>query len=134
MWLPVCCAVQYLIPLPWNALNDIPMGYTLAYAHQGWVWYLTGGAALYYLIFNSWRDLRQNLTGRYMLWAAACFIGIAWLFGGTVSRYILPFMPVFVACALYTFIHDRHRVSFRRFYGVYAGLLAVALTASYFMS
>lgn len=108
------------------------MGYTLAYAHQGWIWYLIGGAALYYLVYTSWRNLRHELLGRYMIWAAACFIGIAWLFGGTVSRYILPFMPVFVAGALYSLLNDRHRQSFCRFYAVYIVSLAIALTASYF--
>ena len=132
LWLPVTCAVQYLIPLPWNALNDLPMGYTLAYAHQGWIWYLIGGAALYYLVYTSWRNLRHELLGRYMIWAAARFIGIAWLFGGTVSRYILPFMPVFVAGALYSLLNDRHKQSFCRFYAVYIVSLAIALTASYF--
>lgn len=127
MWLPVCCAVQYLIPLPWNALADIPMGYTLAYAHQGWAWYLIGGCALYYLLLISWTNWRRSLLSRYVLWAAACFAGIAWMFGGTVSRYVLPFMPVFVAAAMYAWLRCRHRAAFRRFYAGYLVALAAAL-------
>ena len=134
LWLPVCCGVQYLIPLPWNGLNDLPMAYTLVYAHQGWAWYLIGGASLYYLLFASWRGLRHGLLERYVLWAAACFAGIAWMFGGTVSRYVLPFMPVYVAAALCAVLYMRHRRSFRRFYLLYLAALAAALTASYLLS
>lgn len=133
LWLPVCCGVQYLIPLPWNGLNDVSMGYTLVYAHQGWVWYLIGGAALYYLLFVSWRDCHRSLLSRYMLWAAACFAGIAWMFGGTVSRYIIPFMPVFVCAALYTVIRYRRAKSFRIFYAVYLIAVAAALTTCYIL-
>lgn len=133
IWLPISCAVQYLIPLPWNAPLDIPMGYTLAYAHQGWAWYLIGGAALYYLAFTSWRTWRISLLSRYMLWAAVCFVGIAWMFGGTVSRYALPMMPVYVCAALAALQHDRRSRSFRLFYVTYLVLLAAALTASYLL-
>lgn len=134
LWLPVCCGVQYLIPLPWNGLNDLPMGYTLVYAHQGWAWYLIGGAALYYLLFISWRNCKHSLLSRYMLWAAACFAGIAWMFGGTVSRYILPFMPVFVCGALYAAVKYYRAKSFRRFYLTYLIALAAALTACYILN
>lgn len=110
------------------------MAYTLVYAHQGWAWYLIGGASLYYLLFASWRGLRHGLLERYVLWAAACFAGIAWMFGGTVSRYVLPFMPVYVAASVCAVLYMRHRRSFRRFYLLYLAALAAALTASYLLA
>lgn len=128
IWLPVSCVIQYFIPLPWNALRDIPMGVTLAYAHQGWIWYAEGGIALAFLMLYSWRKaMRNEMLSRLIWWAAAMWIVIAWLYAGTVSRYLLPFMPIFAVASLWCLLKVRCRKEFRAFYCGYLLLCALAL-------
>lgn len=135
LWLPVSCAVQFLIPLPWNGLRDLAFGPTLVYAHQGWAWYLIGGAALGYLFIYSWRRRqRGTAVARWTWWGAAMFCVPALMYAGTVSRYFLPMMPVYVAGAIWCIRQARKDRAFIIWYGCYAVVLVSALACAFALS
>lgn len=130
MWTPVAMAVQWVIPLAWNAGADIHRAVTLAYAHQGWVWYLEGGLALAWLVtsLGGPHSLRR-VTVRLGLWLVMAWAVIACAYGGTVSRYLLPMMPLAVTLATQALGEwPRNRPERIAFIAVYLPLLAAALT------
>ncbi|MCM1337271.1 MAG: hypothetical protein NC187_01125 [Candidatus Amulumruptor caecigallinarius] len=137
LWMPVSVAVQWVIPLAWNAAADVHRAYTLAYAHQGWVWYAEGGLALSWLVTALGGSIRKrhplSLAERMGLWLAAVWGGIAVMYGGSVSRYLLPMMPVAVCLAEQGWIAWRSNPPLHRVFLIYLALLAAALTTAALM-
>lgn len=129
--LPLSAAVQYLIPLPWGFGDDIQYGYTLAYAHITWPWYLVGGLIVYYFISASRRS--PDILRRVTFWGALMWLVPAYMFAGTVSRYTLPLLPLLIPSAVYVVATWRQHTSMRRWMWIYGILLALALIAGYFM-
>lgn len=128
--LPVSTGTQYIIPLPWSIDNIVD---TLAHVRIGW--YLCGGLALFYYGFLSWR--KESSLGLIAWWPAVCFVAIAYICGGTVSRYILPFQPMFIAIAVYVIalvLDGKHRASLRNFAIGYGIVLSIALSAAAFIT
>lgn len=123
--LPLSGAVQYLIPLPWGFGDDIHFGYTLAYAHVSYPWYVVGGLILYYFLFL----MRQSpvLLRRFAVWGALVWLLPAYLFAGTVSRYTLPILSVLIPCAVYVLASWRNHLRFKQWMICYGMMLVVAL-------
>ncbi|MBQ7854362.1 MAG: hypothetical protein IJ352_04970 [Muribaculaceae bacterium] len=131
LYLPMSAAVQYLIPLPWGFGDDIHYGYTLAYAHISWPWYLVGGLILYYFISAMRRS--PDILRRMTVWGALMWLVPAYMFAGTVSRYTLPLLPILIPSAVYVVATWRQHTSMRRWMWVYGILLAIALVVAYFV-
>ena len=128
--LPITTCTQYIIPLPWG---DESMVCFLARVRSGW--YLSGGLSLFYYGFLSWR--KECSLGIIVWWPAVCFVAIAYICGGTVSRYIQPFCPIFIAIAAYVTalaIDGKYRVLLRGFAIGYCIILSIALSAAAFIT
>lgn len=129
--LPMTAAVQYLIPLPWGFSDDIHFGYTLAYAHISYPWYILGGLILYFIIFEMHRSpvSLQRIVG----WGALMWLVPAYLFAGTVSRYALPLLLLIIPGAVYVVAKWRevNGVRLKVWCWCYGLLLLVGLIAGY---
>lgn len=129
--LPMTAAVQYLIPLPWGFGDDILYGYTLAYAHISWPWYIVGGLVLYYIIFEMRRS--SNKLQRLVVWGGLMWLVPAYLFAGTVSRYALPLLPLIIPAAVYIVAkwQELNNKKLRYWGWSYGILLVIGLIAGY---
>jgi len=125
--LPVTLSLQYLIPLPWISEMDEAVIFNF-FIRISYGWYLVGGIALFYYFFLIWR--RHEGMGAWPWWPALSFIIIAYIMGGSVTRYVLPFEPLFVPVAIYVIcrlVEGKWRVLFKRWFICYVILLTVAL-------
>lgn len=138
--LPFTAAVQFFIPFPWVYFSVDCTASGLLLRCQ-WVWYLVGGTSLYFYLFVAWR--RGRGLGLWPLWPAFCFLGLAYVTGGSVSRYCQPFEPLF--CVIAAFVLCKLRDGYWRhsfsgwmagFAVVVAGVLAVcySLQVNYYHS
>jgi len=123
--LPFTCGTQFVIPFPWqNYSNE----WTSIIPRIRLGWYLCGGLALCYYAVLSWR--KDATLGLVAWWPVVCAMGIAYISAGTVSRYILPFQPMFAAIAVYVVAHlwcNRHRRPITIAAAAYAAILITAL-------
>lgn len=132
--LPATAAVQYAVPFPWNFKRDTEFGYSQAWNHITWPWYAIGCIILFYFIWL-WRKKSTPLR-LWALWAAICWLIPAYLFGGSVSRYVMPFIPILVPLALVVIGElrsHRHITPFKWWATSYAVVLILALTACFFI-
>ncbi len=96
LYLPLTCGVQWIIPFPWLPQGESASWLSLV-PRMRLGWYVLSGVVIYFYLFRSWR--------RGWQWAAwawfpmVCYVGIAYMTSGTVSRYILPFEPWWMALA-----------------------------------
>lgn len=130
--LPVTCIVQLFIPFPWPSVEGLSIG-SLATRFQ-WGWYAIAGVALFYIFRLSWK--KQSL-GWWALWPFVCFAAAAFSTGGAVSRYILPYQPLFVVVAVWVVCKYREgqwRRSFRIWLATYALVVAAILLYCYFQT
>ena len=97
--LPVTCTLQLFIPFPWvdNEVLDV---WSVATRFQ-LVWYAVAGVSLYYLFVLAWK--KKNL-GWWAMWPFVCAAAVAFTTSGTVSRYILPYEPLFVTIAVWVLL------------------------------
>ena len=122
--LPLACGVQWVIPFPWLP-QDEPATWLSVAPRLRLGWYVLSGVVLYFYLFRSWR--------RGWSWAAwawlpmVCAVAIAYMTGGTVSRYILPFQPWWMALAAVTVLTCWRRRSFGLFMVAYIALMATVL-------
>ncbi len=127
--LPVTCTVQFFIPFPWPSTETLSVG-VLATRFQ-WVWYAVAGVVLFYLFTQSWK--RQSL-GWWAMWPFVCIASVAFVTSGSVSRYTLPFQPLFVTIAVWVVCKYREgewRGLFRVWCACYAIVLVAALACCY---
>lgn len=132
--LPVTAAVQYVVPFPWNFDRDIPFGYSQIYCHIGYPWYIAGGIILFFYLFVWLR--RGSPLRLWGLWTLLSWLAVAYIFAGTVSRYMLPFVPLLMPAAVYVIARLRDgsfRRSFRRWYVCYAVLMCAGLIACHYI-
>lgn len=123
--LPISAITQFLIPFPWNYGRDTIYGYTLDYAHIAYPWYFIGGLIVYF-IFAAWRKSPVALNHITIIGIILWLIP-AYLFAGTVSRYALPFIPLLIPAAVYTWDQYIHRKSLRVWACIYCVLLGATL-------
>ena len=132
--LPVTVAVQAAIPFPWTMMRDVPFGYSQIWNHIALPWYLLAGILLFYFAVLWWR--RATSLRLWALWALLCWVITAYLYAGTVSRYVMPVVPMLVPLAVYVIEQIRSRRFVKTFKVCacgYSVLLVLALTASYFI-
>jgi len=131
LMLPLTVSVQFITPFPWLIYEEPT--FTNYVARIGYGWYLIGGIAAFYYLFLSWRR-RENM-GAWAWWPALAFIIIAYVMAGSVTRYVLPFQPlfipvvVFMLCRLYK--GGRWAKSFKRWSIFFVILLAVTLVVCF---
>lgn len=127
--LPVTCIVQTFIPFPWVNTEELTV---VSFATRcQWGWYAIAGIAIFYLLFCSWR---KRSLGFWGLWPFVCFALAAFSTGGSVSRYALPYQPLFVIVALWVVCKAREHKRLRAlalWCAAFAALTALILTYSY---
>lgn len=131
--LPVTAGVQYIIPFPWiyehfeiNALSVLP--------RFRFMWYFIGGVCIFYYLYISILHNKQNHLGVWSWWPLVVFLIIAYITGGTVSRYILPLQPLFAVIALYVILNvwkGKFRNSFTIWIIVYSFIMIALLLVCY---
>ena len=128
LYLPLACGVQWIIPFPWLPSGDGLSLLSIA-PRLRLGWYLLSGVVLYFYLFRSWR--------RGWLWAAwawfpmVCYVGIAYMTAGTVSRYILAFQPWWMTLAAITLLTSCRKRSFALFMLAYTLAIATLLLTCY---
>ena len=126
--LPLTASVQFVIPFPWvydRMGNGITVSQVLT--RTRWMWYVVGGISLYYYFFVAWR--RREGLGSWAWWPATIFGLVAYIIGGTVSRYILPIELIFVPTAVYIILRLREG-HYRRSFTVWAVSYIIVLTVT----
>lgn len=127
--LPFTMGLQMFLPLPWTYMRHAMYGPSMIPAHFGFFWYLEAGMVLYFVLFCLRKApaplLRLTLAG------AALYAGIAFLHAGTVSRYILPLLPVILPAAAWALCHDGTERRFRLWMCCFATAVLMALAAGY---
>ena len=98
--LPVTAAVQFFIPFPWNFMRDISFGFSQFFSHISYPWYAIGGIIIFYYLFL-WHK-RGTPLRLWALWVLICYLVPAYLYAGSVSRYVLPFVPFMIPLAIYS--------------------------------
>lgn len=130
--LPVTCTLQLFIPFPWTNTEMINI-WSVATRFQ-FMWYAVAGVSLYYLFVLAWK--RKSL-GWWALWPFVCAAAVAFTTSGTVSRYILPYEPLFVTVAVWVMLkyHEGNcRHSFNLWFVTYAAAVIVILATCYLVT
>ncbi len=124
--LPFSLAVQYITPLPWAFGRDIVFGPSSAISHFSFPWYCLGGVLLYFMIFCIRRSPMRVVNP--FIFAVLATIATAFVTGGTVSRYCLPWLPFFIPAAIWVYDSGEWQtLLFKRWSLCYMATLAVAL-------
>jgi len=131
--LPVTSGVQYVIPFPW--LYDYS-GASISelLPRMRFMWYFVGGACLHYFLYITILHPKSNNLGMWAWWPLVVFMIIAYITGGSVSRYALPLQPLFVVIALFVLLHvklGQYRRSFTIWMIIYAFVLTAILVVCY---
>lgn len=128
--LPVSLALQYITPLPWAFGRDVVFGPSSAWSHVSYPWYAIGGVVLYCLFF-----MLRRLPGgmaRMLCYGAGLYVVTAFMTGGTISRYALPWLPALIPAAAWAWQSACYRRrSFRIWYGSYVVFMLVVLVAAF---
>ena len=128
--LPVSMALQFLTPLPWAFSRDVVFGPSAAFAHISFPWYALGGILLYYAV-ALWRRSPRGVALSFGYGLLLTML-TAFMTGGTISRYCLPWLPALVPAAAWAWNSGSlRRRSFKIWYVVYALLVVVALCAAF---
>lgn len=126
--LPVTCSAQWVIPFPWLPQDEAATWLSVV-PRLRLGWYVLSGTVIYFYLFRSWR--------RGWQWAAwawfpmVCFAAIAYMTAGTVSRYILPFEPWWMAMAAVAVMGSWRQRQFRVFMAAYFVFMTVVLVISH---
>ena len=125
--LPMTMALQFALPFPIPIIypKEVPV-LLCACSRLSYGWYLFGGTAMFYVLFMSWR--RQESISVWMWWPIIVYASIAYVMGGAMSRYILPFQPLMVPIVLFVF-YRLYQGKYRRPYTVWIITLFVLLMA-----
>lgn len=132
--LPLSAAIQYLVPFPWNYMRDTPFGYSLIYSHISYGWYLVGCVILFYYLFAIWKSGSELIC--WALWTLFCYLVPAYMFAGTVSRYMLPFIPLLVPAGVYVIMKlkaDCYRLPFKYWVYSYSIVMSLVLGVCYYI-
>ena len=105
--LPVTAGVQFIIPFPWIYNTSADGALLELFPRLRFMWYFVGGLVLFYYLFMSWRRGAGGL-GVWALWPALVFLIIAYVVGGSVSRYMLPFEFMFIPMAVFVLYKVRN--------------------------
>lgn len=131
--LPVTAGVQYIIPFPWLYDYSNAQIFSLL-PRMRLMWYFVGGACLHYFLYITILHPKSNNLGMWAWWPLVLFMIIAYITGGSVSRYALPLQPLFVVIALYVLLNVKqgtYRRSFTIWMIIYAFVLIAILVVCY---
>ena len=105
--LPLTMSVQFFIPLPWNYYEEHTLINTIS--RFTYSWYFIGGTSLFYFFVLSWRK-HENM-GVWPWWPAMSFAALAYVMAGSVARYAMPILPLFIPVAMYVLcrVYEGHR-------------------------
>lgn len=131
--LPLTCAVQYVIPLIWNAAADLPFGLSFAYAHFSLPWYAIGFCILWFLLMLRPGMVKRMPMLRLVAWGVVVWVIPAYLTAGSVARYTLGALPVLIPAAVAAIALYRRRRSMAIGAAVYATLLIIGLSTIYYL-
>lgn len=124
--LPLTASIQFFVPFPWlNGDDPTFFNYLCRFSYT---WYLLGGAALFYYVVMSWRRL-ENM-GAWPWWPALAFVMLAYVMGGSITRYVLPVQPLFIPVVMYVLcrlFEGHRRKAFTRWMIVFALVVVVML-------
>lgn len=132
LMLPATAIMQFLIPFPWTWAKHLSLAPTTCVAHMGFTWYLAGGVFIYWLFGLLRRSPRTMAC--IGLWAVMLYLLIAFQFGGRVSRYCLPLLPLMMPAVAYTLLTAWRRRSFRIWMGAFVLMMAAVLTVCHYLS
>ncbi len=131
--LPVTAGVQYVIPFPW--LYDYSNASILSLLPRfRLMWYFVGGVCLHYFLHITILHPKSDNLGMWAWWPLLLFMIIAFITGGSVSRYFLPLQPLFVVIALYVLLNVKqgnYRRSFTIWMIIYFFILVAILVMCY---
>ena len=131
--LPITAGVQYTIPFPW--LYDLDNADVLSILPRVRImWYIVGGICLHYYLYINVLHHKQANLGMWAWWPLVTFFIIAFITGGSVSRYILPLQPLFVVIATFVLLNvkeGRYRRSFFIWMIIYSFFLIATLILCY---
>lgn len=125
MWLPASVVVQFLIPFPWNFLRDTVYGPTMVVAHFGYFWYYAVAVLLYWIFACSKRSPRAMCL--LVIWGVLLTLATAYMMSGRVSRYCLPYLPMFLPAVGLTLVSCLRRRSLWIWLGVFTVMLVPVL-------
>jgi len=125
--LPVTSGVQYVIPFPWLYDYSDASIFTLLPRFR-LMWYFVGGACLHYFLYITILHPKSNNLGMWAWWPLTLFMAIAYITGGSVSRYALPLQPLFVVIALYVLLNVKQG-KYRRSFGLWMIIYVFVLLA-----
>lgn len=129
--LPMTMAMQFILPfpVPWMPAGDTP--YLLCFfSRMTYGWYIFGGTVLFYCLFVSWR--RHHNIGVWAWWPVIVYMGMAYVMGGTMARYMLPFQPLMVPMVLFV-LYQVYKGRWRKSYIIWIiAILLIMLAASYY--
>lgn len=127
--LPLTVAVQGAIPFPWVYDVEHLTFYSLLPRIQ-WGWYAVGGIAFFHYFFLSFR--KGDTLHLWAWWPVAVFLIIAYITGGSVSRYSLSTQPLYAIVATSVVVRAvEARAVCRRlmwWLAAFVAFMAVALT------
>lgn len=126
--LPFTAAVQFIIPFPWCYSPTGHSSFMEMLPRLREMWYVVGGLSLFYYLFMSWRRGNGGL-GTWALWPAMVYLIIAYIVGGSVTRYILPFELLFVPVAVFV-LYKLKQGMYRNVFIVWAVFFLVVLAAT----
>ena len=136
--LPYTASVQYFIPFFWTRHNSVKYGPAQVYSHFGFLWYIVGGLVIFYILFGRKFSNTPKAMILLLLIAAAGYLIPAYMFAGSVSRYWLPFTPIFAIVAAYVVSGVKEDIMLRpllKKYAVgYVTLVVVVLVTCYLIT
>ena len=126
--LPISGGVQYIIPFPWLYEQD-HLSITQVLPRIRLMWYFVGGVSIYYFLFICTVHYKRSNLGVWAWWPLAIFLIIAYITGGSVSRYALPLQPLFVVIALFVLLHVKTG-NYRRTFTIWMIVYSLVLVAT----
>lgn len=101
-------------------------GPTMAYAHMSFARYAVCGVLLYFAARQFGENRAPRAILKFGIVGVVFYIAAAYQFGGTISRYGIPLLPLLVPCAAYACVKYRHE----RAFGIWALAYTIIMTAA----
>lgn len=125
--LPFSFAVQWLTPLPWAFSRDMVFGPSQAWMHVSFMWYAIGGMALYCLIFKL--KSMPKAASASLIVSFVAMLSVAFITGGTVSRYCLPWIPAMIPAATWLVAENNYKTKSFKVWAIAYGTLVLIAAA-----
>ena len=93
------------------------------------MWYFVGGACIFYYLYINVVHHKYSNLGMWAWWPLVTFFIIAYITGGSVSRYVLPLQPLFVVIALYVLLNVKQG-TYRRSFTIWMIVYFIILLAT----